>query len=151
MEKNVDKIIKNVEESALDKPTATLVISSKSDKLFFIGEALLLAAGVALLHSYLAGLFGVEQLAENHRKKIQSYWKKIWEGNVSEDDSKEAKELAQATLNMMDETKISEVAKRNAEIEVEKVLLDEGATRANATSVSIAITTAIFQEDGKAN
>jgi len=40
MEKNVDKIIKNVEESALDKPTATLVISSKSDKLFFIGDAL---------------------------------------------------------------------------------------------------------------
>lgn len=93
----------------------------------------------------------MEQLGENHRKKIQSYWKKIWEGNVSEDDNKEAKELAQATLNIMDETKISKVAKRNAEKEVEKVLLDEGSTKANATSVSTAITNAIFQENGKAN
>jgi hypothetical protein len=149
MEKNVDEIIKDIQDSALDKPTATLLVSAKSDKLFFIGEALLVATGVALLHSYLSGLIGAEKLGESHRVKIKTFWKKIWAGDISEKDNDEAKKLAESMLRNIDEATISLEGKRKAEKEIEKMLLDEGATNETAAKVATAITHSLFIQKWK--
>lgn len=148
MEKKVDKIIDSLKESALDKPTATLLISADSDKRFFIGEAMLIAAGVALLHSYLSGLLGTGKLGEHHQKVIKEFWAKITSGKVSREEIDASKALAEERLQSVAEESVTEQSKRDAERRIEEILIKEGSTAANAKNLSTAITKAIFRTDG---
>ena len=62
MKKDVNQILESLIEGHLDKPTATILVATKSDKLYFVGEALLIEAGLMLLHAYFWRLYGVRRI-----------------------------------------------------------------------------------------
>jgi hypothetical protein len=145
---NVNQILEDLKKNELDQPLATILIAEKSDKLFFLGEAILISVGLFLLHKYLGGLIGdtLEKFGKNHKKKLIAYWEKIKAGKANDMDLKEYNHELQRILEELQHKEISKNEIKNAENGLIILLIDHGSVKKQAIKVAETLTNSIFHE-----
>ena len=148
MKTNVDQILEDLKGSDIDKPLATTLIAEKSDKLFFITEALVMGTILYLMGKYLDGLMGdkLKELGENHKEKIKEYWVKIKANKHTDAAIKKYKHLIQSILKKLQQFKISEEEIKGAENIIIDILIDRGAVKKQSFNVAKSLTKSIFNE-----
>jgi hypothetical protein len=126
---------------ALDRTTATFLVSDDREVRHFIAESLVVAAGLFLLEHYAGGFLkglGFEAIAEQHGSKAKDLLKKI-KSSVSA--GSELIELRLDTEGAIDEVRKhdsgnSAAAQRLGEASVIAVLVEEGVPTAKAAEIA---------------
>ena len=126
---------------ALDRTSATLLVSEEPEVRHFIAESLLIAAGLFLLQRYATGFLrglGLDDLAEQHGRKSRELLKKIRSSGVVTD---ELELLKAETEKVIGEVRVRDSgdtaeAERQGEAEVRTALVDEGAPIGKASEIA---------------
>jgi hypothetical protein len=128
-------------ELALDRTTATFLVSDDPAVKHFIAESLVVAAGLFLLEHYAGGFLrglGFDDIAEQHGRRAKQLLGKI---TSSESASAELIELRLNTESAIDEvrkhdTGNSAEAQKLGAASVTAVLVDEGVPTAKAAEIA---------------
>ena len=136
---NVDDLIKKGQQK-LDKTSATLLASSDDpQRRRFIGEALLGAVFVFLLHRYCEGFLkgaGFDELAEKHGRLAVQWWKNIHSETFIQLHLSEAEQKQiGASISKIRQTRKSDAARMGRE-SVASPLRDAGAVSGQARDVA---------------
>jgi hypothetical protein len=132
----------------LDKPVATLIVSSDSGTKRFIGEALLAAAALYLLKKYcdkyLEGI-GFDEIAKSHGKKTREFIEKLREGStVPEQLTSSAQKDVDEAVRIIEQNPPNEAAKADAELAVEEVVIESGGLKPQGRETAILVSKVVF-------
>jgi hypothetical protein len=136
---------------ALDRTSATLLVSEETEIRHFIAESLLIAAGLFLLQRYATGFLrglGLDDLAEQHGNKSRDLLKKIRSSGV---EGNELELLKAETGKLIREvracdSKDSAEAQKQGEAKVRTALVDEGAPAGKASEIAARASLAVKGE-----
>ena len=137
-----DRIIDRVVHS-LDPTTATIVIAETPDERRFIGEALLLAAGLFLLQEYASGFLdglGLQEKAKAHGEAARAWLSTLRSGQPSDNEMAHQRQLVGRVLGDIRPRFASEKAVSTGEAAVQRYLRSAGATEGQSSRVAKNIT-----------
>ncbi len=133
----------------LDKSTATIITTDDSEKRHFIGETMLIAAGIFLLEHYCAAFLegvGLHDLGKSHGEKASALLTRVRMGNTSKSEIEEEKNNLPPMINQVVEQSEKDSGKTNAERSVEALLVKAGLTARQARETAGAISTVILNK-----
>ena len=143
MSNQVDDLVRRV-TNVIGRPTATAFVTPDSEDRHFIGEALLIGAGLFLINRYFGGFFKpVENAGVRHREAAVRVMKGLFKGSISEEAKDEARQVindTQAEVKSLD-TPERRVA---AEKEIQNVLREYGESEVLAAKKAAEMTGVIF-------
>ena len=133
---------------ALDRTTATALVSGDREIKHFVAESLVVAAGLFLLEHYASGFLkglGFEDMAEQHGRKAKGLFKTI---SSSASAGSELIQLRLETENAIDDvrkhdTGNSAIAHDLGEASVRALLVDEGVPAAKAAQIAERVANAV--------
>ena len=129
---------------ALDPATATIVIAETPEERRFVGEALLLAAGLFLLQQYASGFLdglGLQEKAKAHGAAARGWLSGLRSGQPSDGDLARQRQAVASVLGDIRPRIASEQAAVNAgEAAVQQYLRSAGATDGQSSHVAKTIT-----------
>jgi hypothetical protein len=135
----------------LDKPVATLVVSSDSGVRRFIGEALLAAAALYLLKrycdKYLEGI-GFDEIAKSHAKKTKEFIEKLRGGAVDPETlTASAQADVDEAVRIIHQNAPNDIAKADAELVIEEVVVEAGGLKPQGRETAALVSRTVFSPE----
>jgi len=126
----------------VDRPIATLLVTSDPKKKWFVPEAVVVGVILFLLQRYCTGFLkglGFDEAAERHGKKAAELLSKLRSTAVTDIELDQAKKEVEAAIQEVRGKVVSESAKSEAVSCVKDAILDAGAVPEQARDVAGAL------------